>query len=179
MDMKKYNKGGAKVNYVVVRVYTDGACSGNPGPGGWGVIFSSPDGINKYSGCEVDTTNNKMELLAVVKAMEKMLEIGPTAKDGRSIEYVVYSDSAYVINALKKQWLRQWVRNNWITSGGNEVANKKLWLEFCKNYKKLNSMDVRVDFNKVKGHAGNPMNEAVDKLAYSESQNLKAWLELK
>ena len=102
---------------MLIRVYTDGSCFGNPGSGGWGVIFVSDKGIEKMSGSDEYTTNNKMELLAVIKAIRKIKRDSAHKNN----TYEIYSDSAYVINAITKGWLDKWKLNGWKTSDGKDI----------------------------------------------------------
>lgn len=134
-----------------VVIYTDGACSGNPGPGGWGTILMYKDIKKEISGRNDNTTNNIMEITAVIEGL-KML------KHECIVE--IYSDSAYVVNAFNQGWIYNWQKNNWKTSGKEPVKNKELW-------EKLYSLTQKhkVTFIKVKGHADNPYNNRCDELA--------------
>ncbi len=134
-----------------VTIYTDGACSGNPGPGGWGAVLMYKDNKKEISGARQDTTNNIMELTAVIEAL-KILKF-PCQVD-------LYSDSAYVVNAFAKGWIFNWVKNNWKTADKKPVKNKELWKELY-NLTKTHE----VNFIKVKGHADNPYNNRCDELA--------------
>ena len=134
-----------------VTIYTDGACSGNPGPGGWGAILMYKGNKKEIAGAMANTTNNIMELSAVIEAL-KLLKYPCNVS--------VYSDSAYVVNAFAQNWIRNWERNNWKTSDKKEVKNKELWqqlLELTRVHK--------VTFIKVKGHADNEFNNRCDELA--------------
>lgn len=135
-------------------VYTDGACSGNPGKGGYGGIYIKPNGeAEEFSGGEDETTNNRMELMAVIVGLEKTAE---------NAKVKVYSDSAYVVNAFNQNWLANWKKNGWRTSGGSDVLNSDLW-------KELDSLATarKVEFMKVKGHSDNILNNRCDQLATS------------
>ncbi len=134
-----------------VVIYTDGACSGNPGPGGWGTILMYKDIKKEISGGSNNTTNNIMEITAVIEGL-KMLKYECIVE--------VYSDSAYVVNAFNQGWIYNWQRNNWKTSGKEPVKNKELWEELYSLTKKH-----EVTFIKVKGHADNPYNNRCDELA--------------
>ena len=139
-----------------VTIYTDGACSGNPGPGGWGAILSSGGRSREISGGEAHTTNNRMELMAVIKSLELLT---------RPCDVELYSDSAYVVNAFTQGWIEKWQRTGWTNSAKKEVANKDLWIaliELCKIHK--------VTFKKVKGHANNEFNNRCDELAVEQSR---------
>lgn len=141
-----------------VTIYTDGACSGNPGPGGYGAILMY-NGIEKeISGGEKNTTNNKMEILAVLKALELLKE---------PCNVTIYSDSAYVVNTIEKGWLNSWKKNNWIKSDKNKVKNIELWEEMLKFLEIHN-----IKFVKVKGHADNEYNNRCDRLAVNEREKI-------
>ncbi len=139
-----------------VTIYTDGACSGNPGPGGWGAILMLGENRKEISGGSADTTNNIMELTAVIEAL-KILK--------RPCKVKVYSDSAYVVNAFLQKWIYGWIKKNWRTAGGDSVKNKELWQEL---YSLTKVHDVT--FNKVKGHADNEFNNRCDEMAVTESK---------
>ncbi len=134
-----------------VIIYTDGACSGNPGPGGWGAILIYNDSKKELSGGNSNTTNNIMEMTAVIEAL-KILK--------RPCEVDLYSDSAYVVNAFLQNWVKNWIKNNWKTSDKKDVKNKELWLELIELTK-----IHKVTFHKVKGHADNDLNNRCDELA--------------
>lgn len=137
-----------------VVLYTDGACSGNPGPGGWGVVLDY-NGIKKQiSGYEDNTTNNRMELLAVIKGLIAL-------KETCNVE--VYTDSAYVFNAFTQDWIKNWEQNGWVNSSKKQIANIDLWKQLLQ----LTNIH-NVHFNKVKGHSDNELNNLCDKLATSE-----------
>ena len=125
-------------NMDEVTIYTDGACSGNPGPGGWGAILMLGENRKEISGGSENTTNNIMELTAVIEAL-KILK--------RPCKVNIYSDSAYVVNAFLQKWIYGWMKKGWKTAGGDPVKNKELWQEL---YSLTKTHDVT--FNKVKGH---------------------------
>lgn len=139
-----------------VIIYTDGACSGNPGPGGWGTILMYKDCKKEISGGSKNTTNNIMEITAVIEGL-KILK--------HKCEVEIYSDSAYVVNAFNQGWIYNWRRNNWKTSGKEPVKNKELWEELYE----LTQMH-NVTFIKVKGHAENIYNNRCDELARNAIQ---------
>ena len=139
-----------------ITIYTDGACSGNPGPGGWGAILMMGDVRKEISGGSENTTNNIMELSAVIEAL-KLLK--------RPCKVNVFSDSAYVVNAFNQKWIYGWMKKNWRTAGGDPVKNKELWQEL---YSLTKIHDVT--FNKVKGHADNEFNNRCDEMAVAESK---------
>ena len=137
-----------------VLIYTDGACSGNPGAGGWGAILMHGNKAKEISGFEKETTNNRMELTAVIEALSML-------KQPCTVE--LYSDSAYVVNAIKQGWLENWKNNGWIGSDKKQVKNIELWKSLDVLMQKHN-----VNFNKVKGHADNEFNNRCDALATGE-----------
>lgn len=139
-----------------ITIYTDGACSGNPGPGGWGAILMMGGVRKEISGGSENTTNNIMELSAVIEAL-KLLK--------RPCKVTVFSDSAYVVNAFNQKWIYGWIKKNWRTAGGDPVKNKELWQEL---YSLTKVHDVT--FNKVKGHADNEFNNRCDEMAVAESK---------
>ena len=141
-----------------VIIYTDGACSGNPGPGGWGSILMMGKNKKEISGGKKDTTNNVMELTAVIEAL-KLLK--------RPCKVDLYSDSAYVVNAFLQNWILGWIKNGWRNSNKEEVKNKELWQELLSLTKTHN-----VTFHKVKGHADNEYNNRCDELARNAIKNL-------
>ncbi|MFF2531946.1 ribonuclease HI [Brevibacillus sp. NPDC058079] len=134
-----------------VDIYTDGACSGNPGPGGWGAVLMYGQHIKEMSGAESHTTNNRMELLAAIKALSTLKE---------PCKVALYSDSAYLVNCFKQGWYKGWLKNGWKNSKGQQVENQDLWKEL------LQLMDTHeVEYVKVKGHADNKWNNRCDELA--------------
>ena len=140
-------------------IYTDGACSYNPGPGGWGVVLIYGEKQKQLSGFEENTTNNRMEIMAVIKALESLKQ---------PCEVDLYTDSAYVSNAFLQDWVSNWVKNNWRGSDKKQVKNKELW------QKLLNLTEIhKVTFHKVKGHADNEFNNLCDKLATGEIEKNK------
>lgn len=141
-----------------LNIYTDGACSGNPGKGGWGAVLVY-NGIEKeISGAEMHTTNNRMELTAVIKALQLLKE---------PCEVELTTDSKYVCDAVNKGWVYGWKKKGWIKSDKKAALNVDLWEELLKQ---LNIH--KVTFIWVKGHNGHPYNEKCDKLAVSEYQKL-------
>mgnify|MGYP004525412091 CR=1 FL=1 len=137
-----------------VIIYTDGACSGNPGPGGWGAILMYRGAKKEISGGMKNTTNNIMEITAVVEAL-KCLKVESDVQ--------VYSDSAYTVNAFKQGWIYNWMKNGWKTANKEPVKNKELWQELYALTKKH-----KVEFIKVKGHADNEFNNRCDEMARNE-----------
>lgn len=139
-----------------VQIFTDGACSGNPGPGGWGAILRYGDTVKELSGGEPKTTNNRMEMSAVIAALSALKE---------PCKVTLTSDSKYVIDAITKGWAKKWKSNNWIKSDKKPALNSDLWETMLK------LLDIHdVTFVWVKGHAGHPENERCDELAVMESK---------
>jgi ribonuclease HI len=133
-----------------VEIFTDGACRGNPGPGGWGVVFRYGETEKEIFGGEAATTNNRMELTAVIRALEAL-------KQPSRVK--LYTDSQYVQKGIQ-EWIHSWKRNGWKTSDKKPVKNKELWVELDELRK---SHDI--EWHWVKGHAGHPENERADALA--------------
>lgn len=148
-----------------MKIYTDGACSGNPGPGGWAVIIPLNKNNIILRGGKLNTTNNEMELIAVVEALQAIDK--PT-----NIE--IYTDSAYIEKAFNENWLDNWQKNNWKTANKTPVKNMELWKELLKLTKKH-----KVNFIKVKGHSDDKFNNLCDIIAVEESLKYKEMLENK
>ena len=142
-----------------VEIYTDGACSGNPGAGGWGTILVYNGHEKELSGGEANTTNNRMEMMAVIEGLKALKE---------PCEVVLTSDSQYVCNAITKGWAKSWRKNNWIKSDKTQAKNADLWEEMLK----LLAVH-KVNIVWVRGHNGHPYNERCDKLAVEQSQKYK------
>ena len=139
-----------------VTIYTDGACIGNPGPGGYGVVLLHGNQRRELSGGRRLTTNNRMEILAAIEGLEAL-------KQPSSV--TLYSDSQYVVNAMEKRWAEKWRKNGWMRTKQDRAINPDLWqklLELCQAH--------RVKFRWVKGHAGHPLNERCDQLANGEAR---------
>ncbi len=141
-----------------VLIYTDGACSGNPGPGGWGAILMYGDVKKEISGAQKNTTNNIMEITAVLEALKLLKE---------ECEVEIYSDSAYVVNAFNQKWIENWQKNNWRTASKDPVKNQELWEELYNL-----TLKHKVKFIKVKGHSYNEWNNRCDFLATSAIKEL-------
>lgn len=133
-----------------VVMYTDGACRGNPGPGGWGVLMSYQGNRKTLNGHEADTTNNRMELTAVIKGLAALK---------RQCDIELHTDSKYVLQGIN-EWMANWKKNGWKTASKKAVKNVDLWLKLEEEISRH-----RVDWRWVKGHSGNPGNEAADQLA--------------
>jgi len=139
-----------------IKIYTDGACSGNPGKGGWAaIIIDSNLGQSSISGSESNTTNNRMELMATIMALKKIKN---------KTEVIIYTDSKYVKDGIT-DWIKKWKLNNWKNSKNKPVKNKDLWVKLDNSCQKL-----KVNWKWVKAHAGNKYNNLVDKLAVSKTK---------
>jgi len=134
-----------------VIIYTDGACSGNPGPGGWGCVLKYGEFRREMSGYDPETTNNRMELLAAIKALSALKE---------PCSVVLYSDSSYLTDAFLKDWLVSWQKKNWVKSDKKPVLNRDLWEELIRL-----SNTHSIKWIRVKGHADNMENNRCDELA--------------
>lgn len=143
-----------------VTIYTDGACSGNPGPGGYGAILMYGEHKKELSGGEAVTTNNRMELMGVITALKALK---------RPCTVHLYTDSQYVVNAIEKGWAKKWQANGWMRNKKDRAMNPDLWQEL------LDLLNIhQVTFHWVKGHAENPYNNRCDELAVAESRKYKA-----
>ncbi len=141
-----------------MELWTDGACSGNPGPGGWAAILRRGDAERVLTGADPDTTNNRMELMGVVEGLRALK---------RPVHVIVHTDSAYISRAMTEGWVERWQANGWRTSAKQPVLNRDLWealIELAKPH--------RVEFVRVAGHAGVEMNERVDVLAVAAREAL-------
>ncbi len=141
-----------------VTIYTDGACSGNPGKGGWGAILICQEVKKEISGAEKETTNNRMELTAPIEALKRLK---------KSCKVKLYSDSAYLINAFSKGWIDNWQKNGWKTSDKQDVKNRDLWEKI---YEYTQKHDIT--WIKVKGHSDNVYNNRCDKMAVEAIKTL-------
>jgi ribonuclease HI len=143
-----------------VTIYTDGACTGNPGPGGWAALILDGGQERAITGAQPSTTNQRMELTAAIE--------GLAAVAGRRRVHV-YSDSAYVVNCFRDRWWERWERNGWTGSGKQPVANRELWERLLAETRRHD-----VVWHKVRGHSGDVMNERVDRLARGAIATLDA-----
>ena len=141
-----------------VTIYTDGACSGNPGPGGWAAVLIYGEHKKEISGGCKETTNNIMELTAILEALKALKT---------ECEVELYSDSAYSVNAFNQGWIYNWIKKGWKTADKKEVKNKEIWQEIYDLTKKH-----KVTFNKVKGHSDVELNNRCDELARAEIEKL-------
>ena len=144
-------------------IFTDGACSKNPGPGGWAAIFNHDTKYEVLSGYEIETTNNRMELLAVVKGINKAI------KEGYD-NIIINSDSAYVINSINKKWIHKWKAQGWRKGTGEKVKNSDLWRKIDVL---LKTQDIIITFQHVRGHNGNTFNELADEYAKRAVEHAK------
>lgn len=142
-----------------VDIYTDGACSGNPGPGGWGAILIYKGSEKELKGNHPETTNNRMEMTAALEALKALKH---------PCQVQLHSDSAYLVNAFRQGWLEKWQRNGWQTAGRKPVENQDLWLELLEMTERH-----RVTWIKVKGHADNEYNNRCDKIAVDAIKELR------
>ena len=140
----------------MIKIYTDGSCLSNPGNGGWAAIINDDGNILKISGSEKDTTNNKMELMAPIKALQKI---------EKNTKIEIYTDSKYVKLGIT-EWIHKWIKNNWQTSKKEQVKNKELWVQLY-NLTKTSE----INWIWVKAHAGNALNEEVDLLAKKAAES--------
>jgi len=138
-----------------VQVFTDGACKGNPGPGGWGALLKMGRHEKELSGGEPETTNNRMEMTAVIRALNALVE---------SCEVELYSDSKYVIDGITK-WVHGWKKRGWVNASKQPVRNPDLWHQLIEAAERH-----AIEWHWVKGHSGHPENERVDKLASDEAE---------
>ncbi|GHU81819.1 ribonuclease H [Clostridia bacterium] len=143
-----------------IQIFTDGACSGNPGPGGWAAILRYGESEKELFGGEADTTNNRMELTAVIEGLSALKE---------PCEVHVTSDSRYVIDSIEKRWVYAWQSKGWVKSDKSPALNVDLWKKLLPLLEKH-----RVAFHWIRGHAGHPENERCDALAVAYYRNLQA-----
>ena len=142
-------------NKKTVFAYTDGSCSGNPGPGGWGCILKFNDKIKKMSGGSPDTTNNRMEMTAVIEALKAL---------NQPCKVMLYTDSQYVCNSINNEWVYSWKKSGWKKSDKKPALNVDLWEEILK------LLEIHeVKFNWIKGHNGHPENEECDAMAVEQT----------
>ena len=141
-----------------IALYTDGACSGNPGPGGWGVVLMYQGNKKELSGYQADTTNNRMELTAVIQ--------GLSAIKTTALGVTVYTDSKYIVDAINQNWLTGWVQKGWVNAAKKPVANRDLWEELIRLNQKYQPTYVW-----VKGHSTNEYNNRCDELAVQAIKN--------
>lgn len=142
-----------------VTIYTDGACSGNPGPGGWAAILIAGDDAKRLTGGEPHTTNNRMELTAALEALRALEE---------PADVTLHTDSAYLSNAFNQGWLDNWQENDWQTSSNDDVKNEKLWKALLEQADRH-----EVEWVWVKGHADNELNNMADELAVAAMEEFK------
>lgn len=141
----------------MIRIYTDGACSGNPGIGGYSVIVNDEKTIKAFCGGQLHTTNNCMELRAVYSALL-------IAKKYKK-ETIILTDSAYVANAIKNRWVDRWSKNGWRNKKGEPISNLSIWYNVYETLCELEENDIKVSIEKVKGHSGDTFNDLADEYA--------------
>lgn len=150
----------SKTARKAIEIYTDGACSGNPGPGGWGAVLCYRDVKKEISGAEPGTTNNRMELTAVISALEALKE---------PCDVTLYSDSRYIVDAVTKRWVYKWRDAGWMRTKTQPALNADLWQRL------LELLEVHsVSFTWVKGHAENELNNRCDELAVRRIKEIEA-----
>ncbi|MGD1898665.1 MAG: ribonuclease HI [Phormidesmis sp.] len=162
----------ANASGQVKEIYTDGACSGNPGAGGWGTRIEFADGqVHELGGKDTATTNNRMEMQSAIAALEFLNESDIEKNNNQPV--VLHTDSEYLKNGITK-WIKGWKRKGWKTSAGKPVLNKDLWQQLDQLSQSLTSDNLTIDWRYVRGHAGNPGNERCDEIAraYSHSQTI-------
>ena len=140
----------------MIKIYTDGSCLNNPGNGGWAAIINDDGDVLKISGSEKNTTNNKMELMATIKALQKI---------NKNEQVEIYTDSKYVKLGIT-EWIHKWIKNNWQTSKKEPVKNKELWVQLYDLTKTF-----EINWIWIKAHAGNTLNEEVDLLAKKAAES--------
>jgi ribonuclease HI len=140
----------------IVEIFTDGACSGNPGPGGYGAVLKYGQNVKEISGCEPHTTNNRMEMMAVIQSLRQLK---------RPCKIRLITDSNYVVKGMT-QWVHGWIRRNWVNSQKRPVLNRELWEEILELSRKH-----QITWKWVKGHDGHPENERCDQLAREAMKN--------
>ncbi|MGB3291623.1 MAG: ribonuclease HI [Phormidesmis sp.] len=151
---------------AIEAIYTDGACSGNPGPGGWGTRIEFADGqVHELGGHDAATTNNRMEMQAAIAALEFL-----TTDDIENSLVTLHTDSEYLKNGITK-WIKGWKRKGWKTSAGKAVLNKDLWQQLDQLTQTLSETSLKIDWRYVRGHAGNPGNERCDEIARAFTHN--------
>lgn len=161
----RFFDGPFEESQIPIQVWTDGACSGNPGSGGAAAIIRySNSTVKEITFYEEQSTNQRMEIKAVIIAIAEILK---TSHDEKNIE--IYSDSAYVCNCINQEWYKKWFRNGWINSKKEPVANKDLWENLFQMLNELEE-DYQITFIKVKGHSMNTWNERADRLAVRASK---------
>lgn len=151
-----------------ILIFTDGACSGNPGPGGWGAIVATPEGeVQELGGADPTTTNNRMEMMATIQALKSI-------RDRKDRQVQFYTDSTYVIRGIT-QWIWAWRKRQWQTAEGNEVSNRDLW-EKLFDLVMARGSEGKIHWNYSRGHVGTPGNERCDEIAVAFSKG--SWVDL-
>lgn len=148
-----------------IMAYTDGSCrqTADRKPGGWGAVINYDERIFTFGGYELDTTNNRMELKAVLEVVKKLVRKG-------NIAIIIFTDSSYVFNAIEQMWIVEWWNNGWVNKKGKEIANNDLWQQLVLLIMELDKAKGMLQVKKVQGHSGNTFNELADKIAKGESE---------
>lgn len=161
---------------MIQRIFTDGACTADK-CGGWAAIFYTHNGTIIYGGGSSDTTNNRMELKAIIEALKVILEHDELYFERnqkyQNVTYEIYSDSAYCVNCINNRWYDQWENNHWKNAKGNDIKNPDMWDECKRLVEYLQESAIPVRVYKVKGHSGNAQNDLADLVAKSESLKIK------
>ncbi len=146
--------------YIIV---SDGACSKNPGPGGWGMILVTPEGqVTEFGGSETETTNNRMELMGFYRGLQEVYKLEKKQHQSNVIHFI--SDSKYVIDGASK-YVANWSRKAWRTATGGEVKNQDMWEKILKGFTEIKKLRLRIEYELVKGHSGHDANERCDRIA--------------
>ena len=152
--------------YIII---ADGACSRNPGPGGWGLILLTPeDQVFEFGGHEPETTNNRMELMGLYRGMQEIYKIESKKKTSKIVHFI--TDSKYVLDGASK-YVANWARSAWRTSTGTEVKNRDLWEKILKGLSEFQKLKMRFEYELVKGHSGHDANERCDQIAVAFTKN--------
>lgn len=141
----------------MITIFTDGSSRGNPGPGGWAAIIADKESVKEIGGSEEHTTNNRMELMAVIRALEFVSKI--KSQEAKKLEARIYTDSEYIVKGIT-QWVKGWQKNNWRTAAKKPVMNQDLWQELLKV-----SEDKDISWSVIPGHSGVSANERCDEIA--------------
>lgn len=153
------------MNPSQIIIFSDGACLGNPGPGGYGAILAENEHVSEIGGFEPATTNNRMEMTAALKALQVIQQ--------PELEINLYTDSQYLINGITK-WIHGWIKKDWLGGEGAEVANRDIWEAL---YTTIKSRKLKINWHYVRGHVGTPANERVDQIAtsYAAHKNIELY----
>lgn len=156
---------------MFIRMFTDGACSSNPGPGGYAAIITLETTNKIISGYEENTTNNRMELKGVIEGISKVLDM--VYQDKKIDKLEIISDSAYVVNAINQKWIYKWMLNKFKSTKGDDIKNVDLWKKLFNQLEEAKFINLGIVFTKVKGHNGEYFNELADEVARGEIKKHK------